>query len=144
MIPGETGAVYLACWAATPYQHAGHYLGFAYPRQAGQMSAAAWDWAAQIPSAMSGADLTRAQLYGIAVRHSNHAAGCGARFLAVVAAAGVTWTVTRVWPDTTEQHEKWLKDLNNRRVLCPVCTPGTTRGSNPGTRQYRRKRASLK
>lgn len=113
----ETGTCYLVCFAKTPYGHAGHYLGWAGSKD-GDLAA------------------------GLEARLADHAAGRGARLLAVAVAAGITWQLARTWPGTTEGHEKALKDLNNRRGLCPLCTPGTRAGLVIKPKAYRRKSAA--
>lgn len=135
------GALYLVCWAATPYQHAGHYLGFAYPDDPERVPA---EIMAEVRAAMQTRITTRyltaAQAAGVAHRIARHRAGTGARLLAVITEAGRTFTVVRVWASATEHHEKALKDLNDRVILCPVCNPGTTAGTVITPKRYRRAR----
>lgn len=53
-------------------------------------------------------------------RLKRHREGRGARLLAAVAQAGITWEITAVLPgDRTE--ERRLHRLNNTRKLCPLC-----------------------
>jgi predicted GIY-YIG superfamily endonuclease len=55
-------------------------------------------------------------------RIAEHRAGTGARLLAVVAAAGIGWTVARVWKGATRTDERALKNQKNTGAkLCPVC-----------------------
>jgi len=133
------GAVYELCWAATPYMHAGHYIGFAYPCDPARADPAilAEVLAAQ-QTRITCRYLTPEQAAGVAVRIAQHRAGTGARLMAVVAAAGIEFTITRIWASATEGHEKRLKDLNNRRVLCPLCTPGTRAGTIVEPKRFRR------
>jgi hypothetical protein len=84
-------AVYLMCWAATPYPFGVrpcHYLGVA--------------------DAVPGA------------------------------AHGIEWHHVRVWPGGDRYAEAYLKDLNDRRILCPDCNPGTTAGVIIRPKRYRR------
>ena len=71
---------------------------------------------------------SRAQHYiGWAVdlteRMEDHRAGRGARIMAAVEAAGISWEITRVWPGGYVL-EKRLKKLKNARMLCPRCNAG--------------------
>ncbi|GLH97372.1 hypothetical protein [Phytohabitans aurantiacus] len=61
-------------------------------------------------------------------RLAHHAAGTGARLLAVVAAAGITWTLARTWTGT-KTRERALKRQGGASRRCPLCgvTPRTTR-----------------
>ena len=139
---GHRGAVYLVCWAKTPYVHAGHYLGFSYPddpARAGEAILA--EVLAAVHTRITCRYLTGPQAAGVAVRIAQHRAGRGAKLLAVVSAAGIEFTVTRVWASATEAHEKALKDLNDRRVLCPACTPGSRAGTVIRPKRFRRPRA---
>jgi hypothetical protein len=133
------GAVYLLCWAATPYRHAGHYCGFAYPDDPDRVPA---EILAEVRAAMAtritGRALTPEQAAGVADRIAAHRAGRGARLLAVVTGAGISFTVVRVWAGATEHEEKYLKDLNDRVGLCPVCSPGTTAGTVLKPKRFRR------
>lgn len=121
------GACYLVCYAETPYRHAGHYLGFACPDD--DLSLANPAILAEIALAEhtrpTRRNLTALQATGVAIRIAMHRSGSGSRLMAVVSGAGISFEITRIWTSVTEHHEKALKDLNNRRVLCPRCTPGT-------------------
>jgi hypothetical protein len=137
----QKGAVYLLCWAATPYKHAGHYLGFAYPDSPERADTAILaEVAAAVQTKVTGRQLTAVQAAGVAHRVGQHRTGTGARLLAVITGAGISFTITRVWAGATEGHEKWIKDLNNRSRLCPHCNPGTTAGTAPRTKRFRRAR----
>lgn len=61
-------------------------------------------------------------------REAAHAAGQGARLMAVVAAAGISWQVTRTWPDSDRYFERLLKIRRRSTRLCPRCNPGNHRG----------------
>lgn len=71
----------------------------------------------------------------LAHRLAEHEAGRGARLLAVVKAAGITWTLARTWTGTRND-ERQLKRQGGASRRCPVCgvtphkdQPGrTTRG----------------
>jgi hypothetical protein len=140
---GGKGTCYELCWAETPYCHAGHYLGFAYEDSRGEKHP---DWAAWHAAIMAaariggGPRLTPARIAGLADRLAQHAAGEGAVLTAALVTVGIEFRLVRVWPGTTEQHEKALKDLNNRKRLCPNCNPGTRAGVNPVPKRYRRRR----
>ena len=60
-----------------------------------------------------------------------HRAGRGARLMAVVTAAGISWRVTRTW-DGGRILERQLKNQRNSPKLCPSCTPGAGLGRRPG------------
>jgi hypothetical protein len=136
------GTCYEVCWAATPYVHAGHYLGFSYadddlgvatPAGLGEIAAVPMitrvGWRKRI---------TPSQAAGLASRLADHRAGRGANLLAVVTAAGIEFELTRIWIGTREGHEKALKDLNDRVSLCPRCHPGTRAGTVIRPKQFRR------
>lgn len=136
------GTCYEVCWAATPYVHAGHYLGFAFADDnlsvatpAGLAEIAAVPMVTRIGWRKQ---ITPFQAAGLASRLADHRAGRGARLLEVVTDAGIIFELTRIWIGTREGHEKALKDLNNRVVLCPVCHPGTTAGTILVPKQFRR------
>lgn len=134
------GAVYLVCWAKTPYQHAGHYCGFAYPDDA--LTSADTGILHEISLAEhtrpTRRKLTALQATGVALRIAAHRAGTGSNLLAVVGAAGIEFEIVRIWTSVTEHTEKALKDLNDRVGLCPVCTPGTHKGTVIIPKRYRR------
>jgi hypothetical protein len=136
------GACYLVCYAKTPYKHARHYLGFAYPDD--DLASADTCILAEIALAehtrITRRRLTALQATGVALRIAKHRAGTGSNLLAVAGAAGSEFAVVRIWTSVTEHHEKALKDLNNRVGLCPVCTPGTRKGTVIRPRRYRRAR----
>lgn len=137
------GACYLLCWAETPYM-AGkwpcHYLGYAYPDDDPGLAdpGVLAEVATAVHTRITTRYLTRYQAAGIALRVAGHRAGNGSRLMAVVTGAGIEFTVARTWASATEAHEKGLKDLNNRRKLCPSCNPGTTAGTVIIPRRYRR------
>jgi hypothetical protein len=137
------GSLYLACWAKTPYMaglHPCHYLGFAYPDDDLALPSPAI--LAEIGLAehtrITSRYLTDYQAAGLALRVAAHRAGRGSRLMAVVADAGIEFQVARIWPGATKAHETALKDLNNRRKLCPLCTPGTQAGTIIIPRRFRR------
>ena len=53
-------------------------------------------------------------------RIGEHVAGCGARLVAVVIAAGYRVQLVRTWPGTREL-ERALKGRHSGRALCPLC-----------------------
>jgi hypothetical protein len=139
-LTNRRGTVYLVCWAKTPYQHAGHYCGFAYPDD--DLASADTGILHEIFLAehtrVTRRRLTALQATGVALRIARHRAGTGSNLLAVVAAAGIEFEITRIWTSVTEHHEKALKDLNDRVGLCPRCKPGTRAGTIIIPRRYRR------
>ena len=141
---GRHGAIYLVCWAATPYERGTwpcHYLGFCYPDDDPDRADPA------ILAEIAGAMLTRInrryltpeQAAGTALRIAQHRAGRGARLLAVIREAEIEFTVARIWSNATEGHEKALKDLNDRAGLCPLCHPGTRAGLKITPKRFRRR-----
>lgn len=54
-------------------------------------------------------------------RLDHHAAGTGARMLAVCIERGITWQLARTWPDTTRAREAQLKKQGGRARMCPLC-----------------------
>lgn len=53
-------------------------------------------------------------------RLAEHQAGRGARLLAVVKAAGITWTLARTW-DGSRSRERALKHQGGASRCCPMC-----------------------
>jgi len=53
-------------------------------------------------------------------RLDQHAKGQGARLLAVVHAAGITWTLARTW-EGGRQRERQLKRQGGASRRCPLC-----------------------
>src|SRR5215471_21048769 len=53
-------------------------------------------------------------------RLDQHAKGQGARLLAVVHAAGITWTLARTW-EGGRQHERKIKRQGGASRRCPIC-----------------------
>lgn len=49
-----------------------------------------------------------------------HIAGNGARLLAVVASAGITWRLARTWPGTRAR-ERQIKRQGGLSRSCPMC-----------------------
>lgn len=57
-------------------------------------------------------------------RVEHHRAGVsGSRFMAYVNAAGVGWTVARLWLCATRADERALKNWHKAAQLCPRCNP---------------------
>jgi hypothetical protein len=130
------GACYLVC-LPVPYKHLRHYLGHADPDLRGAPESVL---AAEIAASMSAAGLLPAEAAGVARRVTQHRNGTGANCLAYVVADGLTFDIVRVWPGATRKTEAWLKDLKAHTLLCPRCTPGTTRAVKPGAKARRRPR----
>ncbi|SBW27308.1 endonuclease [Protofrankia symbiont of Coriaria ruscifolia] len=53
-------------------------------------------------------------------RLAEHAAGRGARLLAVVQAAGIGWRLARTWPGTRSR-ERQIKKQGGASRFCPLC-----------------------
>jgi predicted GIY-YIG superfamily endonuclease len=68
-------------------------------------------------------------------RLDQHAKGQGARLLAVVHAAGITWTLARTW-EGGKQHERKMKRQGGATRRCPIC-----KSLGVGTRRVARLRA---
>ncbi len=56
----------------------------------------------------------------LTARLAEHAAGRGARLLAVVTAAGIGWTLARTWTGTRAL-ERSLKRWHGASRYCPIC-----------------------
>lgn len=58
-----------------------------------------------------------------------HAAGQGARLLAVIRDAGIGWQVARTWENVDRHFERSLKNQGGASRRCPLCgvTPATRR-----------------
>lgn len=56
----------------------------------------------------------------LTARLDEHAAGHGARLLAVVAEQGISWQVARTWPGTRTR-ERQLKTQGGAARRCPLC-----------------------
>jgi hypothetical protein len=59
------------------------------------------------------------QSTALAARLEAHRLGYGAKIMAAVARAGISWSCVRTWEDGTS--ERALKALHNAPRLCPVC-----------------------
>jgi predicted GIY-YIG superfamily endonuclease len=64
-------------------------------------------------------------------RLAEHAAGCGARLLAVIVHAGIGWRLARTWTGTRNR-ERALKEQGGGARRCPICgvQPRRTRGGD--------------
>jgi predicted GIY-YIG superfamily endonuclease len=56
----------------------------------------------------------------LTARLTRHAAGDGARLLAVIHAAGITWQLARTW-EGSRTRERQLKRQGGAAVHCPLC-----------------------
>lgn len=56
----------------------------------------------------------------VTARLAEHAAGRGARLLAVVASAGIGWRLARTWPGSRAR-ERQLKHQGGLSRCCPLC-----------------------
>ena len=54
-------------------------------------------------------------------RLEHHRRGTGARLMAAVARAGLTFEVARTWDSGTRTDERKLKNRKNAPRLCPLC-----------------------
>jgi len=59
----------------------------------------------------------------LAARLAAHLAGNGARLIQVITAAGITFTLARVWPGTHRSWERRLKRRGGAARICPRCNP---------------------
>lgn len=57
----------------------------------------------------------------LSLRLAEHASGHGARLTEVVAAAGISWTLARTWPNVTRTYERKLKNQGGAARRCPLC-----------------------
>lgn len=64
--------------------------------------------------------------YDIEVRLDDHASGRGARLMQVIAEAGITFQLARVW-QAGRAFERRLKNRKRARKLCPICNPNAAR-----------------
>ena len=64
-------------------------------------------------------------------RLAHHKAGTGARLMQVVGAAGIEWTLARVWPGETRTFERTLKNTHRVARYCPVCAGEAAREYTP-------------
>ena len=64
-------------------------------------------------------------------RLARHAAGDGARLLAVVHRAGISWQLARIWPGPRER-ERQLKRQGGASRRCPLCKMPQCTGAIPG------------
>ncbi len=65
------------------------------------------------------------------IRLARHATGDGARLLAVVHRAGISWQLARIWPGPRER-ERQLKRQGGARRRCPLCKMPRCTGAIPG------------
>jgi predicted GIY-YIG superfamily endonuclease len=65
-------------------------------------------------------------------RLAEHAAGTGARLLAVVTSAGIGWRLARTWPGDRHR-ERRLKRQGGAARRCPLCGIRPRRTGPPGT-----------
>ena len=56
-------------------------------------------------------------------RMQKHMCGTGAVLLRYVTAAGISWTLVRVWKDGDKNFERKLKNHKKARIHCPICNP---------------------
>ena len=57
------------------------------------------------------------------VHLATHASGNGSRLMEVIAEAGITWQLARIWAGGRAL-ERWLKRQKNSPRLCPICNGG--------------------
>lgn len=80
-----------------PLHHARHYLGFAESVEA------------------------------VPARLERHRAGNGAKIMAAVGRAGITWRLIRLWAEADRNAERALKNRNDNASLCPICRKARSR-----------------
>ena len=70
--------------------------------------------------------------HDLATRLAEHAAGRGARLLAVIASAGIGWQLARTWPGSRAV-ERALKRQGGASRRCPLCgiNPRNAAGGTP-------------
>lgn len=61
-------------------------------------------------------------------RLHEHRTNRGAKLLAAVNRAGISYSVVRTWKGGAFEEYR-LKNLGGKARICPVCTPGTTAGT---------------
>ncbi len=68
----------------------------------------------------------------LSARLAEHAAGRGARLLAVIASFGIGWQLARTWPGTRSL-ERALKRQGGASRRCPICgvNPRNAVGGTP-------------
>jgi predicted GIY-YIG superfamily endonuclease len=54
-------------------------------------------------------------------RLAEHQAGRGARLLAVIGNAGISWQLARTWTEATRTRERQIKRQGGLSRSCPVC-----------------------
>lgn len=54
-------------------------------------------------------------------RIKRHKAGNGAKLLAALNRAGISWEVVQVWKDGDRHFERQLKNRKKSSCFCPVC-----------------------
>jgi len=54
-------------------------------------------------------------------RLAEHEAGTGANLLKYVKAAGIGWTLVRIWENRNRYEERRLKNMGGLARVCPVC-----------------------
>jgi predicted GIY-YIG superfamily endonuclease len=58
----------------------------------------------------------------LAARLAEHGRGDGARLMAVIKDAGITWTIARIWPGADRGKERRLKRSGGASRYCPICS----------------------
>lgn len=66
----------------------------------------------------------------LAARLAEHAAGRGARLLAVIQAAGIGWRLARTWTGSRNR-ERALKRQGGASRRCPICRARLRSGGEP-------------
>lgn len=67
-----------------------------------------------------------------ALRLGHHARGTGSNLLRHVNAAGITWSLVRLWPGATRTVERQLHDRGGAARLCPFCCSASRVVALPG------------
>lgn len=57
----------------------------------------------------------------VKMRIAEHRTGRGARLMAVIVEAGITFRVAKVWYKETRKFERKLKNRGGAARICPIC-----------------------
>jgi len=68
-------------------------------------------------------------------RLRHHERGTGARLMAAVSRAGITYTVARTWEGRDRNFERKLKNRKRAADLCPICRENRKKGRDACSRK---------
>jgi len=77
-------------------------------------------------------------------RLADHAAGRGARLLALLRAEGIGWQLVRQWDGADRHHERRIKRRHQAARLCPICRAAALARHAAEERQRRSRLAAAK